>query len=230
MLNSMNVKEFIAYYIKVVLEGDLKKMLAVAQQSQEADEREAISRMMHTPSATTASTTMSPGSPSFYNQFDSDRARCAIPVAMTLFSVIDVMGILLKPNYHADARDSIERFFEYAYQKAITSSALTKEESGVLNQVFRNGCMHSFFPSGMNIRLDVKDTDSKPLLPNATAHTITLNVNYMQKIVVETVNALFIDDSLHPAMQILLDAWILATYDTGRTKDRLDEFWNNRPY
>ena len=226
----MDIKRFIAYYIKVVIDGDLKKMLIIAQQSQEADARDKHATLMHTPTLSIVTTTMSPHSADWFYQFKSDRARCAVPIAMTLFSVIDVMGNLLKPTINEDNRQSIEHFFDYAYGHSITTRRLTTEESGVLNGVYRNGCMHGFFPSGMNIALNLDDSEPKPLKVDEPSRLLTLNVNYLKDVVIHTINKLFADESQHTSMQQNLDNWITKTYFSGKTKDRLDEFWSNKPY
>jgi hypothetical protein len=220
------IAEFLNFYQKVVIEGDLNKLVAIAKESEAADKKIDLSSYMATrtqsmspsPPSTHAPTTVSPTasallqttvpitSPSglsWLANFDTKTARCTVPIAMTLFSVVEMIGSLLASGgYNRDFKESAKLFFSHK------GNDLTAEEADLLNAIFRNGIMHNFFPKGSDIGIGYDSSyDSKNEIIIPVGGQFILNVNYLEKVVRDTFNDLVDNTAHHANMERLLPLW-----------------------
>ena len=189
--------QFLKDYIEIV-EGDLNKMVQVATDAEimyKAVNRgpTPISPPATTPNLPTnqpaveippiITTTMMP-LPNHTNTGGTitlpnpKYARCAIPIAMTLTSSLELMGCLLHdvniwPKY-GRFRDAANTFFEYA--EVETNVVLFRD-------IYRNGYMHIFFPQGNKVAINFDSSFKDESLLFKYENKLELNVYKLNEIV-----------------------------------------------
>jgi hypothetical protein len=154
-----------------------------------------------TSSLSTSKTTKYPGDdPTHYFSLgnnNDDIFRLTIPISLTLFATVDCVGYLSGSN--ADPIKTNENFKEFFKQSTIPVS---EAESVFLNQVFRQGLTHLYFPKlGLGISYHSRNPLAKLFFRNGNGLLI-LNVNKLEEIVISTFKSIKENDSLYPQMQI----------------------------
>jgi hypothetical protein len=211
---TIDIKRVLAYYIQVVVRGDLKKLTNISVESELIEKAKSAPKPpsptppIKSPSAphsvtvsSVITTTLPPPGPENFFQFDPEVARCTIPMAMTLISSIELLGAILKNPYEFNFEKSIENFFVYA---GVPFSAI---ENKMLRSAFRNGMMHGFFPQGEEVAIsyDSALNDSQIFVVNND--NVILNVKALSVIFSNTAYKMFNDFSIHSTMQISFDQW-----------------------
>ena len=151
-------------------------------------------------STTTTQTTMFPGDTPF--QYSSivdsrqDNFRLTIPITLTLFATVDCIGYLSGAN--SDPQKTNENFKEFFKQSNIP---VTEPETVFLNQVFRQGLTHVYFPKlGLGISYHSTNPFEKLFFKDHNGNLI-LNVNRLEKIIIETFKSIKQCESLYPKME-----------------------------
>lgn len=211
---TIEIKRVLAYYIQVVIKGDLEKLRNIALESEQIEKAKTLPKPPSptpsienppAPPLVTASsvitTTQPPPGPESFNSSDPRTARCTIPMAMTLISSIELLGAILKDPYEFSFKKSIDNFFTYA------GVPLSTIEIEMLRSAFRNGMMHGFFPQGQEIAInyDLSMNDSQIFVVNDDR--VILNVKALSVIASATVYRMFTDTSIHATMQSAFDQW-----------------------
>lgn len=167
-------------------------------------------------SSTTSQTTMYPGSePSQYftlRNNHQDIFRLTIPITLTLFAVVDCVGYLAGSN--TNPLRTNENFKEFFKQ---SDPPLTDNESEFLNQVFRQGLTHIYFPKlGLGISYHSSNPAGKLLFKNGQGNLI-LNVNQLEVIVIKTFEKIKQNQSLYTRMEKRYQA-LIKDYQTKYAK------------
>jgi hypothetical protein len=122
--------------------------------------------------------------------------RLTIPITLTLFSVVDCVGYLSGAN--SDPLKTNENFKEFFKQSTIPVSG---PDSEFLNQVFRQGLTHVYFPKlGLGISYHSKNPQGKLFFKTLSQHLV-LNVNRLEEIVLSTFKDVKDNVSLYPQME-----------------------------
>jgi hypothetical protein len=107
--------------------------------------------------------------------------RLTIPVTLSLFATIDSLGFLSGDNERP--QDTEKNFKEFFSQSPIHVS---NKDAELIIYVFRQGLSHVYFPKlNLGISYHSKNPDSKLILKSSNGY-LTLNVNMLEKIVVNT--------------------------------------------
>ncbi|WP_439585384.1 hypothetical protein [Dyadobacter bucti] len=169
------IQDIIVYYKKVVLEGDCNKLIEVAKNSILAEQRAEMTKKMSTPSISEpVTTTVNPWHGRY--DFDSDTARCAVQMATTLFSIINFFGSVL--GARSDKFPAVLRSF-----LSYTGTVLDNTEIDLLASVYRNSCMHGFFPRGSNVAITFNPNDPATECLTSEGNYVILNVMALHRIV-----------------------------------------------
>ena len=97
---------------------------------------------------------------------------CTVPLAMILFSLIDLFGFLMRPDQNANKRNT-RRNFEHLLSESRYFSETYTENWHMILSLFRHGIMHQFFPKASGI---AKAGTNTPLIFNHE-NIPTLNVD-----------------------------------------------------
>jgi len=114
---------------------------------------------------------------------DQGLRGCTVPLAMLLFSLIDLLGFLMRPDQNANKRKT-RRNFEYLLSESRYFSETYAENWKMILELFRHGIMHQFFPKASGITKAGRNTplifmhEDKP----------TLNVDALSTDLVEAIN------------------------------------------
>lgn len=101
---------------------------------------------------------------------------CAVPLAQTLFAVLDVLGYLTRPEPNASKNETMKNIMALVSDSSLFPADYA-DHSKVLVTQFRHGVIHQFFPKAAGIgRFD----ESKPLLIDYPGGT-SLNVDRLEK-------------------------------------------------
>lgn len=112
--------------------------------------------------------------------------RMTIPITLTLFSAIDVLGYFV--GNHSDATETIKNFTSFFAKSRISVS---RYEITFLNRVFRQGLVHVYFPK-LFAGISYHSThESEPLFFKSNTSDIILNVNMLVKIVTDTMDSIY---------------------------------------
>jgi hypothetical protein len=152
-----------------------------------------------TSTSTTTQTTKYPGDdPAHYFALGNsakDIFRLTIPITLTLFATVDCLGYLSGAN--TDPLRTNENFKEFFKQSTIPVSEV---ESVFLNQVFRQGLTHVYFPKlGLGISFHSNNPPGK-LFFRENGNLI-LNVNRLEEIVIATFKSVKGNENLYPQME-----------------------------
>jgi hypothetical protein len=165
------------------LTGDLDVFHKICEEAENREKQKSIANSPITSSAspttivsstTTTETTRNPAD-------NTKIYRLTIPVTLSLFATIDSVGFLSgeipKPN------ETEKNFKEFFKQSPI--SVLVKDVE-LINFVFRQGLSHIYFPKlNLGISYHSKNPAEKLIFKDTNGY-LTLNVNMLEKIVIET--------------------------------------------
>lgn len=107
--------------------------------------------------------------------------RLTIPVTLSLFAVIDFVGFLSGENSNPN---NTEKNFKEFFKQSPTS--ISDKNVELINFVFRQGLSHIYFPKlNLGISYHSKNPLEK-LIFNDDRDVLTLNVNMLEKVVLQT--------------------------------------------
>lgn len=178
------VRRYLSYFISTI-KGDINKLISIAEEG----EKEYLKRQQESHSSNYSTTTIAPHTLEFH--FKTQPARCTIPLAMTCFSTIEILGAFLKDKpSKSDFYENMSCFFRYI------NVSISHEEKKVLRSIYRNGLMHSFFPNSykFSIAYDSKYQNIDVLLLQENERII-LNVNRLTNLVLLAFTKIFSDES-----------------------------------
>lgn len=155
--------------------------------------------------------------------------RLTIPVTLTIFSVIDIVGWLvgnhsINSNGTTSTDTNFKSFFEYYTNK--TAETVPEEDIKMLNRLFRQGVVHRYFPKE-KLGVDYHSSnEDKPLffVPNDSKVRLSLNVNQLYKVVSETLSRLENDPTLAQKDQRLQQLIEAGHYNND--KQAVDDYIN----
>lgn len=177
-----NVYRFLNYQYEY-LAGDLHVFHKICE---EAENREKQISIANSPITSSASpdTNVSPTTTTETTRNPADNTkiyRLTIPVTLSLFATIDSVGFLSGENPKSD---NTEKNFKEFFKQSPTT--VSNEDVELINYVFRQGLSHIYFPKlNLGISYHSKNPAEK-LIFKATSGYLTLNVNMLEKIVIET--------------------------------------------
>ena len=127
---------------------------------------------------------------------DQNISRMTIPITLALFATVDCVGYLSGAN--KDPRKTNENFSEFFKQSTIP---VTEDESVFLNQVFRQGLTHVYFPKlGLGISYHSQNPTENLFFKNSYGSLI-LNVNRLETSVVSTFRIIKANENLYTLME-----------------------------
>lgn len=132
---------------------------------------------------------------------------CAVPLAMMLFSLMDLFGFLMRPEQNANKRNT-RKNFEYLLSASGYFSEVYARNLELIIVLFRHGIMHQFFPKASGIAKAGFDT---PLIFTHEKKPI-LNVDALSVDLVEAINQIRADIFSRNSSNLIL-----------RMNNRLDE-------
>jgi hypothetical protein len=165
----------------------------------------------------------------FHQTHAPEFARCAVPLAMVLTSVVEFFGTLLHSSNILKKEEKFDLAVKNFYSYSKASPPLTQAQVDLFRVIYRNGLMHGFFPQGSNVAINY-DTSlvSKPLLFEDKGDVV-LNVNKLLQVVESVFLIIVADTSVHQTIQDRLLEY--ETYTTKKTHDAIlaykDELANN---
>jgi len=123
--------------------------------------------------------------------------RLTVPLALSLFSIVDLLGYLIsKENKHTDTEKNFKSFFQKSAIK------VSEKEAEVINRIFRQGLAHVYFPKlGLGVKYHSTNPEDK-LFFKSSNHTIFLNVNRLKEIVLQTFRTVIEDATLYKNMEV----------------------------
>lgn len=220
MANKIEIRAVLEYFRKVVFNGDMLKLIDVSRGGKKV-ERELLDRYMATPTINDTFTTRDVTNP--YLDFDPRTARCAVPMAMSLFATINFIGYLIEPKNANNFEQKLKAFLEYADKQ------FPMEEQKVLSSIYRNGMMHGFFPKGSGIQIEF-DPDSKSTECLVCSYDIViLDVMALYRLVTDVFNKITNSAENLSVMQANLNRMIDVDIDTPRIIQALKELRSSRP-
>jgi len=113
--------------------------------------------------------------------------RITIPITITLFSVVDVLGFLI--GSHSKECETDKNFRAFFSRSAIT---VDQEEIEILNFIYRQGLVHVYFPklsAGISYH---SNNEAYPLFYKTNSIELILNVNKLENIVITTLEEIYI--------------------------------------
>lgn len=122
--------------------------------------------------------------------------RLTVPLALSLFSVVDLVGFLIsKVNLHKQTEENFKSFF----RKSVIQ--VSDEEVIMINRIFRQGLAHTYFPKlGLGVKYHSTNPENK-LFFKSNNDSIFLNVNKLKDIVLSTFKMIVDDVSLYQIME-----------------------------
>lgn len=139
-------------------------------------------------STTTTETTRYPGD-------NTKLYRLTIPITLSLFATIDSVGFLSGDNENPNTTE--KNFKEFFKQSPIPVSIKDVE---LINFIFRQGLSHIYFPK-LNLGISYHSKNPEKLIFRASNGYLTLNVNMLEKIVVETFELVKESSELYEKME-----------------------------
>ena len=140
--------------------------------------------------------------PRLYEEFhrnksinSSDRFfRLTIPITLSLFSAVDVIGFLISENRPGETEKNFISFFDKS------ARPLKVDEVILLNRIFRQGLTHVYFPKlNFGVKFHSTNPTGKLFFKNKD-EMVFLNVNLLKDIVVSTVQTI-VDNALYLTME-----------------------------
>jgi len=113
---------------------------------------------------------------------------CTVPLAMMLFSLMDLFGFLIRPEQNANKRNT-RRNFEYLLSESGYFSEVYAGNWELIIVLFRHGIMHQFFPKASGI---AKAGIDAPLIFTHVNKPM-LNVDALSVDLVEAINQIRTD-------------------------------------
>lgn len=112
---------------------------------------------------------------------------CTIPLAMMLFSLIDLFGFLMRPDQNANKRNTKRNYEHLLSESRYFSDTYAKNWQMIL-RLFRHGIIHQFFPKASGM---AKAGINNPLIEHKNKPT--LNVDILSTNLVEAINQIRAD-------------------------------------
>jgi hypothetical protein len=199
-------------YLEYYLVGDLNSFHKICEQA-EKDENNIVPiitasnsgiikplSQQVSVSTVTTKTTLFPGSiPTLISSLSSSSQfpfRLTIPITLTLFATVDLIGYLSGTN--EKYQDTKKNFIEFFKQSLIP---VTEKESIFINEVFRQGLTHVYFPKlGLGISYH-SNNPSDELIFKDNIGNLILNVNRLEEIVISTFRTIKNNSSLYFQME-----------------------------
>jgi hypothetical protein len=196
-------------YLKYYFFGDLEEFHALCKSAEEK-EREYIQNKgsiepvtgSYVPSKEQEfylSQTFDPSTPRFF--------RSTIPHTLAMFSVIDIIGFLLRngKDYGATG-ENIKAFF---------TGILNENEISIIVHLYRHGMSHGYFPK-LGLGLSYHSSNPTTLFFKTKNRVTHLNVNYLETLVCNKVNDVYKNPLSHnprisEQYEILIDSYETKT-------------------
>lgn len=120
--------------------------------------------------------------------------RSTIPHVLAVLSAIDILGYLISDLESPDQTGNNIEFF-------LKGKVENKDELNCLIFLFRHGMSHSFFPkNAVAIKAHSTNPDSSLFFVD-TNNVLTLNANFLIKIMIEKFDSIIEDEMLLPKME-----------------------------
>lgn len=163
MIEFYDFQAFVSNSIEIIL-LDLEKLKDIGDKANESNQAQ----------TTTLQTTIRPDDK--YFSINSEKiSRCAIPISMICFSVIDMIGQWLNEKAVDDFGISAHSFF---FQLAKKDDLKNDKAKNKIKEIFRNGIMHSFFAiQGNSVTYPAHENNSLFLVFDEKG--TTLDVKYL---------------------------------------------------
>lgn len=110
---------------------------------------------------------------------------CAVPLAQTLFAVLDVLGYLVRPERNAKKLETMKNL-KALFDDASLFPIQYRTHADKLVTQFRHGVIHQFFPKAAGIGRYGEDGQ----LIVSFSHGISLNVDRLEKDSIVAINEL----------------------------------------
>ena len=165
------------------LTGDLDVFHKICKEAENREKQISIANSPITSSASPTTTVSSTTTnETTRNPADNTKIyRLTIPVTLSLFATIDSVGFLSGEN--PKPNETEKNFKEFFKQSPIIFSV---KEVELINFLFRQGLSHVYFPKlNLGISYHSKNTAEKLIFKDTSGY-LTLNVNMLEKIVIET--------------------------------------------
>jgi hypothetical protein len=114
---------------------------------------------------------------------ENGQRGCTVPLAMMLFSLIDVFGFLIRPDENANKRNT-RRNFEYFLSQSGYLPETYRSNWNMILRIFRHKVTHQFFPGASGV---AKAGSNVPLVFRHGGNHI-LNVDILSADVVQAIN------------------------------------------
>ena len=108
---------------------------------------------------------------------------CTVPLAMMLFSLIDVFGFLIRPDENANKKKT-RRNFEYFLSQSFYFPQTYRSNWNMILTIFRHKVTHQFFPGSSGV---AKAGPNEPLIFRYDGNHI-LNIDILSADVVSAIN------------------------------------------
>lgn len=178
------------------LTGDLDVFHKICQN---AEAKESLSEGLPEPTQSLASplnTTTTTIETTKYPNNNDKLYRLTIPVTLSLFSIIDSVGFLSGDNYNF--RETGKNFKEFFKQ---SKRGISDKDLELIIYVFRQGLSHFYFPK-LNLAISYHSTNqSRAIIFKDSNDYLTLNVNILERIVLDTFKTIKEDTELHNKME-----------------------------
>lgn len=131
---------------------------------------------------------------------------CTIPLAMTVFSGVDLLGFLFGNNKKTDETEN--HFFEFF---RISESSFIKNQYNKVNikklALYRHGIMHTFFPKFQGNKIGICKSDSESLFitdsfieslnVSVFSNDFKIAVSYFEELIMKNSDEKFFDNILN---------------------------------
>lgn len=205
-MENLYIRTVLDYYTKVVFEGDIVKIINIAKAAKalelENEAKDRLNQKMATPNIHPSNTTHDVMNK--YLDFDSSTSRCAVPLAMVLFSTINFFGHIFQKFVGTNAPDFPKLLMAFMKKSDVE---LHHTERTLLSSTYRNGIMHGFFPRGSNILIELDPDDESKTCFIKKGSEITLSVMALYNIVKPVIYAAKSNHAEYPTMQLNLEHW-----------------------
>ena len=123
-----------------------------------------------------------------------DPGGCTIPLALTLFSLIDLFAFLIRTDQKTDKRDTEGNYRYFLAESGYFPEHYSHDWERIL-KLFRHGLTHQYFPKASGIK---RAGSCKPLVYEQNSIPV-LNVDVLSKDVVDSINLIraYITENKH---------------------------------
>lgn len=205
-------------YIEVYLKGDLSTFHDVCRQIEGREARDISPletnitqsfglKVSTSSTTTTTETTMFPGSPAAKKVEEITTPkyfRLTVPVTLTLFSIIDIIGYFLGSHKENMTGKSFEEFLK---------GQLSAPEINLLTFIYRHGMSHGYFPK-LDVGVSYHSSNPNQLFFKSN-EKVVLNVAVLEQIVLDKLSKTKNDTSLYPHMETRYQN-LISNYNTDR--------------